>query len=76
MTQNHLPQQFDATQYQYADKSGKTYEIHELSREDLIQVACELFEVIEALDTQAHAMTQMISRWRDGEVILPAQTDD
>jgi len=76
MTQNLLPKQFVSAQYQYADKNGKTYKIHELSHEDLVQVACELIEVIEDLDTQANAMTQMISRWRNGEVILPAPTDD
>lgn len=68
MTDNRLPTLFDPASYQYQDQKGNTYDLSELSRDDLLQVACEAIAMIEEMDAHASKITDMVEKWRSGEV--------
>jgi len=62
-----LPKSIEPGGYQYQDKIGRIHQLEDLSRQDLLQVACELVDLIETLDSDATRMAQRIEAWRFGK---------
>lgn len=53
----------DPQDYQWQHGS-QIVKVSELSRDDLLQAVCELIDVVEALDCNAQAQTELIQAWR------------
>jgi hypothetical protein len=57
-------QRFDPANYQYEDKFGHAYKLHELSREDLMQIACYGMEAMEQMDILIDKQNFLMNSWR------------
>lgn len=64
---NVLEQRFNPSGWQWEEK-GKPSQLEDLSRDDLIQVACSEMEVLERMDSMIGDMKNLMSQWRNGEV--------
>lgn len=66
-TENKLEKRFDPTDYQWEER-GKVHMLADLSREDLIQVACAQMDILEEVDLQAADLTSIMEKWRKKEI--------
>ncbi len=66
-TTSQLPKKFDPSTFQWS-LGGKVFPLETLSREDLLQVACEGMCALERLENLQLDMAQVMSDWRDGRI--------
>lgn len=64
-----LATKFDPKGWQW-EEAGKVYQLEDLSRADLLQVACSCIEMLEQVDGVNATLTQMMRDWRTGDVKL------
>lgn len=63
---NKLEQTINPAGYQYQDRGGYIHQLEDLSRDDLLQIACGCINVIEALEEAADRQKTIIENWRIG----------
>jgi hypothetical protein len=66
--ENLLEKRFDPTKYQ-TEVKGKRILLSELSRDDILQVACESMEALERLDEAVGAQAAILDNWRRGHIL-------
>jgi len=66
---NQLPKKYDPSEWQYQDAQGKIYKISDLSREDLMQVACDGMDALEQIDSKTRDLAQTVEDWRSGNLL-------
>lgn len=70
-----LKAQLNPHDYQWSE-AGKIYRLEDLSREDLLQVACNCIEALEQADDLRLQMGRLMSDWRQGVVSGPDACED
>lgn len=75
MTQSVLEKNFNPQGWQWQE-NGRVYQLEDLSREDLLQVACRCMAVLERLDEQHQAAAAIHSAWRYGTPLPPEDPDN
>lgn len=69
-----LEKKFDPSGYQWM-QYGKVLKIDTLSREDLLQIACECMTVLERMESLHMDMAELSNKWHKGE-IQPDKAED
>lgn len=49
------------------EQHRQVFPLQDLSRNDLLQVACECIEVLERVDTLRYGLTALMENWRNGD---------
>ena len=68
VAETQLPHKFDPTNFQWMH-AGKVMPLASMSREDLLQVACECMAVLERMESLQEEMAGLSAAWRAGEVV-------
>ena len=71
MSNNKLAKEFDTSGWQWQDKSGHVYQLEDLTRADLIQVACACMTALEAAESASMMQQEIFEAWRNGGKIIP-----
>jgi hypothetical protein len=66
--ENKLHKKYDPDGFQIQTKEGKIYRVDELSREDLIQVACDGIEALEQLESVKDLMAGTLDSWKNDKL--------
>lgn len=64
---NVLKAKFDPSGWQW-EEEGKVHQLEDLSRDDLLQVACSCLEALEQVDAKQAELAQLMRDWRSGDV--------
>lgn len=64
---NVLEVKFNPSGWQW-EEAGKAHQLEDLSRDDLLQVACSCIAVLEQVDGKQAALAQLMQDWRSGDV--------
>ena len=67
VAENQLPRKFDPENFQWMH-AGKVMPLASMSREDLLQVACECMVVLERMESLQEDMARLSATWRAGDV--------
>lgn len=59
-----VPKRYDPTEFQYQDKANNVFQLSELSREDLLQVACYGMAAMEQMDILIDKQRHLSDCWR------------
>ena len=62
-----LEKRFDPEGYQWEER-GKVHQLNDLSRDDLLQVACQCMAVLERVDSLSFDLNSLTKLWREGEI--------
>lgn len=65
---NKLKPKFNPAGWQW-EQDGVVYPLEDLSREDLLQVACECIQALEHIEDLQGQLGQMMASWRQGKVV-------
>lgn len=74
-TPSVLEARFDSEGYQW-EQHNKVYPLDRLSREDLLQVACQSIEIMERMDGLSLDLQSLTKLWRTGEIFPESVTPD
>lgn len=74
-TTAQLPRKFNPTTFQWVH-AGKVIPLDTMSREDLMQVACECVVALERMESLQLAMAEVASDWRQGRITLDEEGAD
>lgn len=66
MATDRLTKHFDPAGWQWQDEHGQVFQLEDLSRADLLQVACACMEALEQAETNSAAQAELFKRWRVG----------
>ena len=69
MGNNTLKKDFDPAGWQWQDKHGRVFQIEDLTRADLLQVACACMDAIEEAEAACMAQQAIFSSWRTGSKV-------
>ena len=70
MSNNKLAKDFDTSGWQWQAKSGDVYQLDELTRADLMQVACACMAALEAAESASMMQQEIFDAWRNGGKII------
>ena len=59
-----VPKRYDPAEFQHQDKAGNIFKLTELSREDLLHLACYGMEAMEQMDILIDKQRHLSDRWR------------
>ena len=66
MTKNKLPKDYDPSGWQWQDRHGQILQIEDLTRDDLLQVACACMDALENAEAACLEQQAIFSAWRNG----------
>lgn len=69
MITNKLAKEFDSAGWQWQDKAGQVFKLEDLSRDDLLQVACNCMQALEDAESACVAQQAIFSAWRTGRKV-------
>jgi len=69
MRTNKLDKSFDTAGWQWMDKHGHILQIDDMTRDDLLQVACACMKALEDAEEAGMKQQEIFSEWRTGRKI-------